>query len=98
MPEVKETTRLLVMPRALQERLVAPREDVKLHDNARPLVALRKVREARGLTLAQLSLRTGLSTTMLGHLEAYVHAPSPRTCEVLARALEVSPEVLLGAT
>lgn len=95
--------RTLAMPIFLQERHATLVDEGRLgaspalHDQIRPLQGLRKAREAAGLTVAELALRTGLTTNLLGLLESRDHAPSPRTWQALARALDVEPAVLLEA-
>ena len=60
----------------------------------RPLARLREVREARGLTQAELARKTGFRTGTVALFEAGTYYPSPRDAANLANALGVAPEEL----
>ena len=57
---------------------------------------LRLVREARGLRMADLEARVGLSAGNLYQIERGVHDPRVDTLFLIAQALEVSVDELLG--
>jgi transcriptional regulator with XRE-family HTH domain len=59
---------------------------------------IRKLRSARGLTLKQLGERTGLSHAFLSQVERGLATPSFLTLADIARALAVSPAVLVAHT
>lgn len=50
---------------------------------------VRELRKVRGLTLKELSLKSGLSTGLLSQMERGISAPSIRSLQALGRALEV---------
>ena len=52
--------------------------------------AIRKLRKARGTTLAELSEQTGISVGMLSKIESGSTSPSLSTLETLANSLSVS--------
>ena len=54
-------------------------------------------RKRHGLTVTQLSVLTGVSTHSISVYENGHQSPSGETLQVLARALEVSPEFLRGS-
>ena len=59
------------------------------------LVGLKKIRINRGLTLKELSKKTGISTTYINELELlYKINPSEEKVEILANILNVSKEQL----
>lgn len=61
-----------------------------------PLV--KQLREAAGLTLFELAKRTGLNRSVLARIEDGTTAqPSNRSLSVLARALNIDPEVFYDA-
>lgn len=57
---------------------------------------IRLVREARGLRMADLEARVGLSAGNLYQIERGVHDPRVDTLFLIAQALEVSADELLG--
>lgn len=57
--------------------------------------ALRKTREDKGLSQAQLAEKTGLQPSAISHFEAGRRAPSFDNLRVLADALQVSTDHLL---
>jgi transcriptional regulator with XRE-family HTH domain len=58
------------------------------------LRGLRRVREARGLSQADLAARSGVSRWTISHLERGRGEPHPQTTERLAEALGVEPAEL----
>ena len=80
--------------------MASPRAVVGATDQPDPLVTLghrvRARRRALGLTLRQLSERTGTSVPFLSQVENGVGTPSLTTLFSLARVLGTSPEVLLA--
>ncbi len=58
---------------------------------------LRELREEYGLTLRELSVKTGLSTSLISQLERGVTSPSLQSVRRLAEALQVSIFQLLAA-
>lgn len=59
------------------------------------LVGLKKIRINKGLTLKELSKKTGISTTYINELELlYKINPSEEKVEILANILNVSKEQL----
>lgn len=52
---------------------------------------LHELRRARGLTLKELSLRSGLSIGLLSQLERGISAPSIRSLQAISGALQVTP-------
>jgi transcriptional regulator with XRE-family HTH domain len=66
-----------------------------VHSQLEPLRGLKRAREDRGLTIADLAMMTNLTTTVLALLESRDHPPSPRTWQTLADALGVEREVLM---
>ena len=68
------------------------------HDRGELARLVIKYRKRRGMTQAQLSEAAGLSPSMVGHLEAgATKVPSSTTIYLLAKALNVSPTILLKA-
>jgi|SRR6266850_1916232 len=57
---------------------------------------LRKLRETRNLTQAQLGKRAGMAAASVSHFETGQRAPSLDSLVKLADALEVSVDTLLG--
>ena len=57
---------------------------------------LRDLRLSRGLTLKQLSDRTGLALNSIGRYERGYRNPRAENLEIIARGLNVSPAELLG--
>lgn len=57
---------------------------------------LRKTREEKGLSQAQLAEKTGLQPSAVSHFEAGRRSPSFDNLRVLADALQVSTDFLLG--
>lgn len=57
---------------------------------------LRKTREARGLTQADLAKKTGLQAAAISHFETAQRAPSFDNLRKLSDALNVSVDYLLG--
>jgi transcriptional regulator with XRE-family HTH domain len=58
---------------------------------------MKRIREAKGLTLAELGERTGLNRHMLGRYENGRQSPSLDRAALVARALGVSLDVLAGS-
>jgi ribosome-binding protein aMBF1 (putative translation factor) len=89
--------RALAIARFMQAHTKAPKPAAvcKVHAQLEPLRGLKRARESRGLTIADLAMMTNLTTQMLALLESRDHPPSPRTWQALAGALEVDPQVLL---
>ena len=56
---------------------------------------LSRLRTERGLSIAQLAARTGLSPNAVRWIERGVTQPKPESLRVLAQALEVPYELLL---
>ncbi len=56
---------------------------------------LRQIRRNRGLTLKQVSVRSGLSISFLSDLERNQTSPSTTSIQRLANALKVSPSRIL---
>ncbi|SRR6266516_5222461 len=56
--------------------------------------AVRVLRQARGLTAAQLAAKAGISPTYLSLIESEGRVPPPSTLQKLAEALEVNVAVL----
>jgi|JI10StandDraft_1071094.scaffolds.fasta_scaffold624534_2 transcriptional regulator with XRE-family HTH domain len=52
---------------------------------------LHELRRARGLTLKELSLASGLSIGLLSQLERGISAPTIRSLQAVSRALEIPP-------
>jgi len=52
---------------------------------------LHELRQARGLTLKELSLKSGLSIGLLSQLERGISAPSIRSLQAVSQALQVAP-------
>lgn len=57
---------------------------------------LRSGRLALGLTLAQLSERTGISTSHLSNTESGTYGLTVEKLHVLCRALYLSPDAVMG--
>jgi transcriptional regulator with XRE-family HTH domain len=57
---------------------------------------LRKIRERRGLTQAELGRMAGLSSAAISQLETGSRRPNFTTLVCLSRALETTPNALLG--
>jgi transcriptional regulator with XRE-family HTH domain len=58
---------------------------------------LRIARKQKGYTLARLSEISGISKRMIGHYETQVKRPSVDKIKMLANALEVSIDELMGS-
>lgn len=59
---------------------------------------LRRVREARGLSLQELADRSGVTKAAIWRLEQGQNAPRTETLDRLASALEVASDYLAGHT
>lgn len=59
---------------------------------------LRIARENRGLNQTELAKKSGLQPAAIGHFESERRKPSFANIRVLAKALEVSSDYLLGRT
>ena len=57
---------------------------------------LRQIRQARGLTQKKFGECVGLSERMVGHYEKYVKFPPIDLIPILAKALKVTTDELLG--
>ncbi|RZU17967.1 transcriptional regulator with XRE-family HTH domain [Streptomyces sp. BK239] len=77
----------------VSEREVDPMEDVLAEVGPR----LRRLRKARGATLAGLSEATGISVSTLSRLESGLRKPSLELLLPIARAHEVALDELVGA-
>lgn len=60
-----------------------------------PIPRLRQVRLAKGLALAQLAVKAGVSKLTIIRIEAGQTVPQPRTVQKLAVALDVTPEEIV---
>jgi len=58
--------------------------------------AIRKAREAKGITQAQLATRTGFKPAAISHFECGQRTPSIPNLIRLCRALKTSPNALLA--
>lgn len=58
--------------------------------------SLRKVRKQRGYTMEQLAEISGISKRMIGHYETQVKRPALDKIQILAKALNVSANELMG--
>lgn len=56
---------------------------------------LRESREKAGVSMNELSVRTGLAVSFIGYLERGMRKPSVETLAKIAWALEVDPSVIL---
>jgi transcriptional regulator with XRE-family HTH domain len=74
----------------MSRRIVKEPAPDKLAEN------LRKLRETRSLTQAQLGKRAGMAAASVSHFETGQRAPSLDSLVKLADALEVSVDTLLG--
>ena len=59
-------------------------------------IRLKKLREVRGLSQAQLAIKTKLQTTAISHFETGNRSPSFDNLKKLADALNVSTDYLMG--
>lgn len=59
-------------------------------------VRLKKVRELRGLNQVGLAQKTGLQPTAISHFETGARSPSFENLRLLADALNVSTDYLMG--
>lgn len=76
----------------------APREDPRIDDVLTEVgPRLRRIRRARGATLADLSTSTGISVSTLSRLESGQRRPSLELLLPIARAHQVPLDELVGA-
>lgn len=59
------------------------------------IIALKKIREEKGLSVPELAEKTGLTKTMLWNYESGRRNPDPETLCILADALDVSLDMLV---
>lgn len=58
---------------------------------------LLEIRKSKGLTQIELARLTGISTRMIAHYETKVKHPAPESLVLLAKALKISTDELLGS-
>jgi len=81
---------------ALIDPLAAPESPQRLPTGRSLGRQLRALREARGLTLAELSARSGLTAQYLQRVENEAQSPTARVILRIAVALDIRVSVLFG--
>ena len=58
---------------------------------------LLEIRKSKGLTQMEMAKLTGISTRMIAHYETKVKHPAPESLVLLAKALKITIDELLGS-